>query len=210
MPLLLSTLGHPFPGHHPEPRVEEVERAPALVASWGSGGCWAVIESRGLEKQRPMAFPGLIRGIFFFFLNPGNKSIWSAIVSQALYPSKVVNVVGFLASEDWEGGRRGIGLGFSAEAQSRIWGLQGSCSPIPPVRPPQLPLQILAGSLHPTTHASLPISPRPFLQPNALSSSQLFFPACPAQACHLPSVFAALQLPEAMCTALCLSAVLQV
>lgn len=59
-----------------------------------------------------MAFLGLIRGIFFFFFNPGNKSIWSAIVSQAL---EVVNVVGFLTPEDWDGGGP-TGLGFSTRA----------------------------------------------------------------------------------------------
>lgn len=51
-----------------------------------------------------MAFPGLIRSFDFFFLKPGNKSIWSAILSQALYPPEVVNVVGLLAPDDWGGG----------------------------------------------------------------------------------------------------------
>ena len=63
-----------------------------------------------------MAFPGLIRSFdFFFFLNPGNKSIWSAILSQALYPPEVVNVVGLLAPDDWGGGGP-TGSGFPAGA----------------------------------------------------------------------------------------------
>ena len=148
----------------------------------------------GASRLRPMAFPGLIRSFYFFFFNPGNTSIWSAILSQALYPPEVVNVVGYLAPDDWGGGGP-TGLGFLAGASGagpgRDLQRRGPALPQPLSHP--LPGPALAGASAPTHAGRRRRSPRPFLRPKpprpALLPSallpQVAFPLRPS--CRAPT-----------------------
>lgn len=156
-----------------------------------------------------MAFPGLIRRIFwFFFLTQLTNPYGLRFISQDLYPPEVVNVEGVLAPEDWERGGP-TGLGFLAGA-SRAGSRRGPSST--GVLPSPLPLS------HPDPWASpgrrlrphprRPLGlPRPFLRPKIpgpalLASSfritQVAFPLptppllgneahCSSSLCRLPS-----------------------
>lgn len=143
----------------------------------------------GASRLRPMAFPGLIRSFNFFFFNPGNKSIWSAILSQALYPPEVVNVVGYLAPDDWGGGGP-TGLGFLAGASGagpgRDLQRRGPALPQPLSHP--LPGPALAGASAPTHAGRRRRSPRPFLRPKPPRPALLPSALLPQVAFPLPTL----------------------
>lgn len=127
----------------------------------------------GASRPRPMAFPGLIRRIFwFFFLTQLTNPYGLRFISQDLYPPEVVNVEGVLAPEDWErGGPTGLGfLAGASGAGSRRGPSSTGVLPSPCRSATLIHGPVLAGASAPT-HAGRWVSP-------GLSSGQKF-PAQP-------------------------------
>lgn len=135
-----------------------------------------------------MAFPGLIGGVFCKTQETNPYGL--RFLSQALYPPEVINVVGFLAQENWEGG--GLrGLGFCAGAGSRIW-VSGAGVLTPTSSTTSAPSVNLAGGLHPQPTQDTP-SPQAFPGAKTSSTNPALLPCPPCPSCCLPS--ACLQVP---------------
>lgn len=150
----------------------------------------------GAPRQRPMAFPGLIGGIFCKTQETNPYGL--RFLSQVLYPPEVINVVGFLAQEYWEGG--GLrGLGFCAGARSRIWGLW-CWGPDPHQLGPLGPLCESGRRTPSPTHARHPFSPRPFLVPKPHPPTRPFFPVLPVHhvAFSLPACKSHVPMPTSL------------
>lgn len=157
----------------------------------------------GAPRQRPMAFPGLIGGVFCKTQETNPYGL--RFLSQALYPPEVINVVGFLAQENWEGG--GLrGLGFCAGAGSRIW-VSGAGVLTPTSSTTSAPSVNLAGGLHPQPTQDTP-------SPPGLSWSQnLIHQPGPSSLSSLSIMLPSLCLPASpmyRCPPACLSVVLHV
>lgn len=99
---------------------------------------------------------------FFFFLNPGNKSIWSAIRFSGSLPSRSRKCRGLFST-------RGLGRGRAPGLRFPRWSLRSSAQDGGPALPQPLSHpapsggRVLAGASAPTHVGWVP--PRPFLGP---------------------------------------------